>query len=348
MQKHLQTPNPTLSTKFPLSSDISTLHSVLTPSYLPTCWDAQHASLQSRLQAIFLLEGATESSSSNHGCVKDLTANANPKCPAFLGFPFPWCLDYNSLEKGHFFTLTHSSAVPHTPTGLRINASGCLRHPDDFEDCHPAHSVPLHHHITTANFFSLSDRKSSFYTLLLIQGLLATLCPNLHPSCISSEHSLMRHTPVSLEPLHIRTLPPSQREESHTANPLLVSCKGWQTSPALTSLQWDDFLFYLGDCSPGPVSSRICASISVKSHLEGTIKSSQNSPSKGHIWADMGMRQHGVECPEQHCAEGCFSTEKSVPHAQAFFSLHITSLIFIIVLFGLAAHLESSCLLQPP
>lgn len=179
------------------------------------------------------------------------------------------CLDFNSLEKGQVFTPTHRFAVTHTPTGLRINASGCLKYPDDLEDCRPAHSVPLHHCITTASFFSLFWKEIFiFIRCFSSKGFCATLCPNLYPSCINSEAQFDETQTCFLESQHdryMRTLPPFQRNESHTPNPLLNSCKGWQTSPAIIPLQWHDFLLHLGDYSPGHVSSRICTSISVKS-----------------------------------------------------------------------------------
>lgn len=89
IQKQFAVTRPNPLHQFPLSSDISTFHSVLTPGHLPTCRDAQHASLRSRWQASFLLEGITESSSSNLGCMEDLTTSPNPVCPAFLCFLFP-------------------------------------------------------------------------------------------------------------------------------------------------------------------------------------------------------------------------------------------------------------------
>lgn len=239
------------------------------PSHHPTCWDAQRPSLQSRLQAIFLLEGITDSSSSNLGCMKDPTASPNPIQPASNAFSSLVCLDFNSLEKGQFFTPTHRFAVTHTPTGLRINASGCLKYPDDFEDCRPAHSVPLHHRIATANFFSPFWQEIFIFTSCFSsKGFCVTLCPNLYPHASTLRQFDETHT-CFLESQHdryMRTLPPFQRDESHTPNPLLPSCKGWQTSPAIIPLQWDDFLFQLGDHSPGHVSSSTWSSISVKSH----------------------------------------------------------------------------------
>lgn len=131
----------------------------------------------------------------------------------------PLCV--NSLEKGQFFTLTHGFAVTHTPTGLRINASGCFKYPDDFEDCLPAHSVPLHHYTATANVFSLFWQEIFiFIPCFSSKGFCGTLCPNLPPSHISSEaqfdetHTCFFGVPAGPEHRNTATFPERWKSRS--------------------------------------------------------------------------------------------------------------------------------------